>query len=91
MANSLAQAQIRSLRGKSKKSPAPPKEKKSKSVQSAPMDAPDQDWRAADDMRVLSQAHQIRNDKGRMAGVQRHLAGIQEALSGPVKTSRKRS
>lgn len=84
MANQLVKGALK----KSKTAPTPPKEKVSKSVQSVPMPKEDQSWRAADDLRVLTQAEEIRKDKARMKAVSSHakdhMQSINSALSSTV-------
>lgn len=79
---------VKSTLKKSATSKVAPKDKKTASVQSVPAPKEDQDWRAADDLRVLTQAEQIRKDKGRMKAVashaKEHMNSINSALSGTV-------
>lgn len=73
MGNSLAKAQVRqNLKEGKKKSPPPPKDKKSMSIQSIPMLAEEQDWRARDDFHVMMNAEEIRRDKKRLAAARAH-------------------
>lgn len=71
MVNSLVKAQLKNGAGK-KKSPAPPKNTRSKSIQSPAMLAEEQDWRARDDFQSLMRAEEIKRDKARMRAAAQH-------------------